>query len=113
MVGIDLEVAAVLDLEDAEFVLDQDELRFASLEPGRLPTLLWSAKESAFKAWSAAKGIQGVDPRTIHIEARSDGLRAELIGHTVPPLVGGWREAGGMLVTALVDPSPPSIPPLS
>ena len=71
MVGVDVERAGALALEDAVLVLDEREREVASAaaDPAAMATVLWSAKESAFKAWStAAGGLAGVDPVDIHID---------------------------------------------
>jgi len=63
--GIDLEQAGALPAEDAALVLSAGErARLDSHpDPDALATVLWSAKEAAFKAWSTALGgLADVDP---------------------------------------------------
>jgi 4'-phosphopantetheinyl transferase EntD len=70
--GVDIEQYAALPLEDAATVLDEQEKAMAatSEDPAAMATLLWSAKESAFKAWSMAiGGLDDVDPVEIHVDA--------------------------------------------
>jgi len=57
-VGIDIEERRGLSLDDAALVLHVDEHDVASrsTDPSDTATLLWSAKEAAFKAWSTASG---------------------------------------------------------
>jgi 4'-phosphopantetheinyl transferase EntD len=71
-VGIDVERSAALALDEADLVLTDSEVELAAgaPDPAAVTTLIWSAKEAAFKAWStAAGGLEGVDPRDILIEA--------------------------------------------
>jgi 4'-phosphopantetheinyl transferase EntD len=71
-VGIDVERSAALALEEADLVLTDSEVELAAgaPDPAAITTMIWSAKEAAFKAWStAAGGLRGVDPRDILIEA--------------------------------------------
>jgi 4'-phosphopantetheinyl transferase EntD len=80
-VGIDVERSGALTLEDAEAVLAPAELELATraTEPAVVTTVIWSAKEAAFKAWSGAcGGLTGVDPVDILVSAdlRAGSLRA-------------------------------------
>ncbi len=84
-IGIDVEVAGALPAADAALVLDDAERAAVDRapHPDRLATLLWSAKEAAYKAWHTATdgGLVDVDPVDIHIDlvpadpATPDGLR--------------------------------------
>ena len=80
--GIDVEHYDALDADDASLVLTPDERAFAGTD-NAITTLLWCAKESAYKAWCTALDVvlDAVDPRDIHVEvhARSD-LRIEARG---------------------------------
>ena len=70
-IGIDIEEVGALDPTDAELVLDPSERAAvaAAADPAALATLIWSAKEAAFKAWSnAGGGMAGIDPVEIHVE---------------------------------------------
>jgi 4'-phosphopantetheinyl transferase EntD len=110
-VGIDIERDGALAVRDAELVLTKDELAAARSrpEPDRAVTLVWSAKESAFKAWSSALGgLPGVDPLEIHI--RVDWARQSLLatptgalaaGRPLLPLSGAFAIAAGHVVTVL------------
>jgi 4'-phosphopantetheinyl transferase EntD len=112
-VGIDVEVAGSLPLRDAELVLNAPERRAAAAarDPDACATLLWSAKESAFKAWSVASGgLTPVDPTEIRVELDDDGAmrvtaaRALLHRHPgLQPLIGRWAIATDVALTALVD----------
>ena len=106
-VGVDVERAGALALEDAVLVLDERERAAAAAAPdaAAMATVLWSAKESAFKAWStAAGGLAGVDPVDIHIDVTATQLRATASGGLAgqPSLAGAAIEAGGVIVTVLV-----------
>ncbi len=71
-VGIDVERSGALPLEDAEAVLAPAELALATraAQPPVVTTVIWSAKEAAFKAWSGAcGGLTGVDAVDILIHA--------------------------------------------
>jgi 4'-phosphopantetheinyl transferase EntD len=67
-VGVDIEVDGALAAMDAALVLSPAELARAGGDD-RWITAIWSAKESAFKAWSNATDgrLRPVDPRDIHI----------------------------------------------
>lgn len=70
-VGLDIEATGGLAADEATLVLDPAELATARAadDPTVMTTLLWSAKESAFKAWSGALGgLPGVDPSEIHVD---------------------------------------------
>ena len=103
MVGVDVERAAALPLDDAVVVLDQRERGAAT--SAAMATVIWSAKESAFKAWStAAGGLTGVDPVDIHIDVDGQRIRASasggLAGH--PPLAGAIVDVDDVILTVLV-----------
>ncbi len=114
--GVDVELAGALPARDADAVLDVDEQAFVARasHPDHLATLLWSAKEAAFKAWSTATDgrLGDVDPADIHVtldEHRRDGAptavrvdaRGALAGRItkIGPLL-GWcvRERDYVLV---------------
>lgn len=68
--GIDLEQVRALPAGDAALVLSAAEQpRLGSHpDPDALATVLWSAKEAAFKAWSTALGgLPDVDPVEIMV----------------------------------------------
>ena len=67
-IGIDVERHDALSARDAIFVLDDDEREFVG-EDASLATLVWSAKESAYKAWCTGLDVEleRVDPRDIHV----------------------------------------------
>ena len=69
-VGIDVERHDALSARDAFVVLRDEELGFVGDDPS-LATLLWSAKESAYKAWCTGLHVEldRVDPRDIHVTA--------------------------------------------
>jgi 4'-phosphopantetheinyl transferase EntD len=111
-VGIDVERSGALPLEDAVAVFAPAELEQAAraAHPAAVTTIIWSAKEAAFKAWSGAcGGLTGVDPIDILIRAdfRDGSLRArpgpglnkrpERLGH----LVGGFAMVETVLLTVV------------
>jgi 4'-phosphopantetheinyl transferase EntD len=111
-VGIDIERSRALPLEDAELVLDADEYTIALADPSTMPTVLWSAKESAFKAWATASGgLAGVDPREVHIDVDHEVLTATPRGSlaarglSTMHLTGRWVANGDVIVTVLVAPA--------
>lgn len=67
-IGIDVERHDALNASDASVVLRDDELEFVRGDPS-LATLLWSAKESAYKAWCTGLEVElvRVDPHDIHV----------------------------------------------
>jgi phosphopantetheinyl transferase (holo-ACP synthase) len=67
-IGIDVERHDALNASDASVVLRDEELEVVCDDPS-LATLLWSAKESAYKAWCTGLDIEleRVDPRDIHV----------------------------------------------
>lgn len=107
-IGIDVEDAGALSVDDAAFVLDDEER--AGVVDAFDATLRWSAKESAFKAWSTAiGGLAEVDPREVHVEverptgaltATARGRLGERLGER--PLHGIAVTAGGMVLTVVV-----------
>lgn len=118
-VGIDVEDAAALPALDATVVLGDDErsLLARDPDPDRLATLLWSAKESAFKAWShATDGRLGtVDPVDIAVavDASADAVRVTARGAlaaAVAPFgeaIGAYAEVAGVVLTLVVVAPPP------
>jgi len=71
-VGLDLERASALDPDDAAVVLTAREraLVRAAADPAALATVLWSAKEAAFKAWSGSAGgaLAALDPQLVEVD---------------------------------------------
>jgi 4'-phosphopantetheinyl transferase EntD len=114
--GVDVELSAALAVDDARLVLGADEQSFVDdhARPAWAATLLWSAKESAFKAWShATDGRLGpVDPVDIEVTVdevagtfRVDARGA--LGSVVRGLLpspGYFAEADGRLLTLVVLP---------
>jgi 4'-phosphopantetheinyl transferase EntD len=118
-VGIDVEVSGALRVRDAELVLDAQEraLVAAHPQPDWLATLLWSAKEAAFKAWSAATGGLGrVDPVDISVTVDEEAATVAVVAtgplsQAVDPFgaaVGAYREADGLLLmlVRVAEPDP-------
>ena len=106
-VGIDVEHHDALDADDATLVLTADERAFARAD-NTITTLLWCAKESAYKAWCAALDVvlDAVDPRDIHVTVRSrTDLRIEAHGElasrvaAVGALHGSSRRVDDLVVT--------------
>ncbi|MEO5842680.1 MAG: 4'-phosphopantetheinyl transferase superfamily protein [Acidimicrobiales bacterium] len=66
--GIDVERHDALAVADATVVLSDDELAFVG-DDAALATLLWSAKEAAYKAWCTGLDVEleRVDPRDIRV----------------------------------------------
>jgi 4'-phosphopantetheinyl transferase EntD len=113
-VGIDVERSGALSVEDAELVLSRPELEFAAEadEPAVVATVIWSAKEAAFKAWSGAcGGLHGVDPVEIliHADVHAGTLRARAgHGFSGGPAVhgqldGGFATVGEVLLTVVAE----------
>jgi phosphopantetheinyl transferase len=121
-VGVDVEVSDALPASDAALVLDDAERAAVAqaADPDRLATLLWSAKEAAYKAWHTATdgGLVAVDPVDIHIDllpadpAVPDGLpqvRATANGRLAGPvepvgaLHGWWSEDAGYVAVLLTS----------
>jgi 4'-phosphopantetheinyl transferase EntD len=111
-VGVDVERDGALDVRDAELVLRAGELQWANTRPDMASavTLLWSAKESAFKAWSTASGgLYGVDPIDIRVEVDVVAQRIQAsatgelreVGRSLP-LDGAFAVTAGRLITVLV-----------
>ncbi len=72
--GVDIEAIGALPWDDAASVFSDDEVR-AGREAGVDPTVVWSVKEAAFKAWShAADGLPPVDPREIVVDLLPGGV---------------------------------------
>lgn len=106
-VGIDVERHDALDAGDATLVLTDDEQEFAGGDNG-VTTLLWCAKESAYKAWCTALGValDAVDPRDVHVIAVApSGLRIHASGAlarrvaSIGTLEGGWRRVDDLVLT--------------
>jgi 4'-phosphopantetheinyl transferase EntD len=80
-VGIDLELDRALAPDDAAYVLNAAErARVASSsDPASTATVLWSAKEAAFKAWSehVSGALPSVQPH-IDLDVRLDPARGQL-----------------------------------
>jgi len=76
-IGVDVERFDALDPRDATLVLREDELELVGDDP-IMATRVWSAKESAFKAWCTGLDVDldHVDPLDIHIELVGVGARA-------------------------------------
>jgi len=106
-IGIDVEHRRGLTLDEAELVLGPDELAVAagSGDPSDIATLLWSAKEAAFKAWSTlAGGLTGVDPVDIRIDLGDGGANQNNAAFFMP------KDCMGIL-TELVPERGPELPP--
>lgn len=110
-VGVDLEAAGGLTFDDATLVLGDDELAWARGRPDAdaAVTLVWSAKEAAFKAWNeaAAGALPPVDPqRHLAVTIGADGtvtVRAthELAPATTGPVQGRWWSLGPHVLVAV------------
>jgi enterobactin synthetase component D len=111
-VGVDIEAADALATTDAHVVLRADEQMAAAraARPDDMATLLWSAKEATYKAWSARwrGAIEPVDPLDIaitvtgeRIEARAHGALAAVVGPAT--LTGGWSAADGHVLTVVTS----------
>ena len=105
--GIDVERHDALDARDAVVVLRDEEREFGRGDSS-VATLLWSAKESAYKAWCTGLDVEldGVDPRDIHVTVLESGaLRMDAVGELhdrVAPigvLDGGSLRLGDLLIT--------------
>jgi len=116
-IGIDVEAAGALEVDDAVGVLDLDERSAATSAEDA--TLRWSAKESAFKAWSMVSGgLDRVDPRDLHADPAIDGeltvtATGALRGRVRPIVLHGrWDRCDDAVLTALVVP-PVTLPAAS
>jgi 4'-phosphopantetheinyl transferase EntD len=93
-IGVDVESVCGLSVEDARVVLSADEIARVAAGSPHDPTIVWSAKEAAFKAWSHAAGpLPPVDPVDIAVSVTHRRL-------------GEWDvvvEARGSLRSALAD----------
>ena len=121
-VGIDVEVAGALPAIDAVAVLAPAEQAEVATHaaPDERATLVWAAKEAAYKAWSTGTGgaLVDVDPVEIHIAGGAsppgagqagDGVEA-LTAHAVGRLAAmaapvgplrGWCTRAGRYVLVL------------
>ncbi|HEV8299263.1 MAG TPA: 4'-phosphopantetheinyl transferase superfamily protein [Acidimicrobiales bacterium] len=120
--GIDLERDAALSATDAALVLTARERGdiAAHQQPDRLATLMWSAKEAAFKAWSTATcgGLGTVDPVDISVDVddADHSLRVHATGALSGPvdsvgvLRGAFAYSDGYVLT-LLRADPQSHPP--
>lgn len=105
--GIDVERYDALSVRDARVVLHDDELDFADDDPA-LATLIWSAKESAYKAWCTGVDVdlERVDPRDIRIavpradtfHARATGALADRVA-SIGALHGRWMRVDALVIT--------------
>lgn len=112
-VGIDIERSGALGFDEAMLVLDAVEREEVSAtdDPARLSTLIWSAKESAFKAWSSmADGLAAdVDPADIHVDVALEvgeiaAFASGRLSHVprVHPLHGRFVAVDEAIMTVLV-----------
>ncbi|QES52809.1 4'-phosphopantetheinyl transferase [Streptomyces venezuelae] len=116
--GIDAEPHLPLDAEVLEFVAGPEErAHVAELLAGRPEVrwdrLLFSAKESVYKAWFPATGrFLGFRQARVRFDAPAGTFSAEVPGAPAVParLTGRWRVSGGVLVTALAVPAVPASP---
>jgi 4'-phosphopantetheinyl transferase EntD len=108
-VGIDVEQSNGLDPDDAALVLDENEraLVAANARPTWLATVIWSAKEAAFKAWNTHTNgsLVRVDPVDIHVDvdeaagALSVIARGALRDVVSVAACGAYTEAEGVVLT--------------
>jgi enterobactin synthetase component D len=114
-IGLDLDRSGALPADDAAAVCSPAERRVLEQAPAgperdARATLLWVAKEAAFKAWDpwADGALWGVDPALLAVTTTDDGrvraepsplLAARLPG--LPRLMGGWRVVDGLAVVLL------------
>ncbi|HEX7096493.1 MAG TPA: 4'-phosphopantetheinyl transferase superfamily protein [Acidimicrobiales bacterium] len=115
-VGVDVERSGALPAGDAVAVLGEQEraLVRAHARPDWLATVLWSAKESAFKAWSSATvgNLGRVDPVdiTVELDERTASLVVRAHGAlgsataAVGDASGAYTEVDGYIVTLVVVP---------
>jgi 4'-phosphopantetheinyl transferase EntD len=104
-IGIDAEAAEPLPVGVATLVFSAEEAAWAGAHPGGpWDRVLFSAKESAAKAWAAASGRLhdlsevevGIDPATGTFSARIVGTPA-----TTRALEGRFAWGGGLVLTAV------------
>ena len=103
-IGIDVERHDALSAVDAAVVLRDDECEFVGSDPA-LATLLWSAKESAYKAWCTGvdADLDHVAPRDVHLSrvdsAGVDSVR--MVARAVGDLAARVATVGALQVRAL------------
>ena len=104
-VGIDVERFDALNPRDAYVVLRDDELAFVGDDHSRA-TMLWSLKESAYKAWCTGLDIEldHVDPRDIHVLVRDSVVHhVDAVGSLRDRVaIVGALQAGSMRLDDLV-----------
>jgi phosphopantetheinyl transferase (holo-ACP synthase) len=103
-VGIDVEGIRALPWSDAASVIEEAE-EAAARDLDLDPTVLWSAKEAAFKAWSHACGaMPSVDPidMRVRIEPGAGKVRVDAVGSLGRhlDLVGVSRVAEGKMMAS-------------
>ncbi|HUP71408.1 MAG TPA: 4'-phosphopantetheinyl transferase superfamily protein [Acidimicrobiales bacterium] len=105
-VGVDVEQFDALSPRDASVVLRDAEIEFVGDEPSRA-TMLWSAKESAYKAWCTGLDLDldRVDPRDVHVFVESVTHQVHAMGQlrdrvaAVGALQVGSMRLGDLVVT--------------
>lgn len=101
-IGVDIERAAALSLYDAAYVLRETELAAAraSADPAGTATLLWSAKEAAFKAQCHLRDddLDGTDPLDWSVTLRTGEIAVD---HPYGSSPGRWVCSDGYVITVV------------
>jgi 4'-phosphopantetheinyl transferase EntD len=104
-VGVDVEHFDALSPRDASVVLRDAEIEFVGDDPSRA-TMLWSAKESAYKAWCTGldMDLDRVDPRDINVVVvESEAHQVHAMGQLRDRVAAvGALEVGSMRLDDLV-----------
>ena len=100
-VGLDLEDARPMDHDTADLIRHPMDQVDPSLPAALAATLIFSAKEAAFKAQFPLTGLW-IDYREVALRVAGDGFSVNVRG---VPLTGRWRLAQGLFgATVLIGP---------
>ena len=97
-IGLDLEHAVPMDDHTADLIRHPMDFVVPSLPPALAATLLFSAKEAAFKAQFPLTGLW-IDYRDVALRILTNGFSLQVQG---VPLTGRWRTANGLFVTTVL-----------
>ncbi len=125
-IGVDIDEAEALPARDAAVVCSDTERQAIDRHqdgPSRdaFATLVWTAKEAAFKAWDGWSDgrLWGVDPALLAVECTDDGRVVARAAEDVadrcpglPELAGRWARSGPLVgVVVAAPPRPPMFVP--
>ena len=99
-IGVDIEDQGGLQPDDVALVFSAREIASVAATPS-LATLIWSAKESCYKAWCGALGaeIGGVDPSTIEIALDPRGAFTTRVGGSLAAIVAPLGPLSGSYIS--------------